>query len=101
MVKAKIMVWRVNVDESSVFAGPTCHAATRSVFATTLGGSVCRLDADSGAILWSRSLEKPIFTSAIISSDKASRLHLFVGDCGGHMSRLDAKDGSIVSAFVI
>ena len=72
-------MWKKVLDESSIFAGPTCDHEN-NVFVSTLGGALYSLDKNKGTTNWKFLLDKPSFTSPIFNKNKT---RIYIGSCGG------------------
>lgn len=76
-LKDKKIVWKLNLDQTSIFSCPVCDNI-ENLFVTTLGGNLFCLNKDTGFIKWKFELDKPTFTSPIIFNSQ-----IFLGTCGG------------------
>lgn len=83
------LLWKQSLAEGSVFSSPAISYQPYQIYAATLGGLVAALSPETGAIVWTCKLDKPIFSSPIIC-DSA------VGICcvGGRICLLDQSSGS-------
>ena len=89
------MIWRKNLDSSSIFSGPTCDA-TKSVYVSTFAGNLFSLDKNNGEVIWNFVLDKASFTSPIIDAQNSL---IFLGTCGGTFYCINL-DGNLVILFL-
>lgn len=83
------LLWKQSLSGGSVFASPAICYQPYQIYAATLDGLVAALSPETGAILWTSKLDKPIFSSPIIYDNA-------VGVCcvGGRICLLDQSSGS-------
>ena len=78
-INIKQLVWKINLDESSIFSGPIILNENQ-ILVTTLGGCLFALNGLEGSIDWKLEFNKPIFTSPIINKTNSN---IFLGTCEG------------------
>ena len=92
-INIKQLVWKINLDESSIFSGPIILNENQ-ILATTLGGCLFVLNCLEGSIDWKLEFNKPIFTSPIINTTNSN---IFLGTCEGKFYCLNSRE--IVNNF--
>lgn len=86
-VEEKKLLWKINLDQSSIFSGPIIFKD--NLLVSTLGGNLFSLDCLTGFINWKFDFGKPTFTSPIINKENGN---IFIGTCGGQFYCLNNNE---------
>lgn len=74
------MIWKHNLDSTSIFASPSIDEKSNILFVATLSGGLFCLNAITGEIIWNAKLGKPCFGTPCLNKKK---FQLFIGTCEG------------------
>ena len=85
IIKNKKLLWKINLDLSSVFSSPICDQFD-SVYTSTLGGNLFKVNKQNGQVIAQFELDKATFTSPVVNLNTQ---RIFLGTCGGTFYCLD------------
>uniref|UniRef100_A0A6M2D1J8 Putative acyl-coa synthetase family member 4 protein nrps998 ovary overexpressed n=1 Tax=Rhipicephalus microplus TaxID=6941 RepID=A0A6M2D1J8_RHIMP len=60
------LLWKQQLSEGSIFASPCVSYQPYQIYGATLDGLVAALSPETGTVLWTYKLEKPIFSSPAV-----------------------------------